>query len=113
ICSEYWNLGQLRQGNREHCATGPQIKRVAWFFALDHRGEHLKAASSRAVMACAECKPSLDLDRDVAGLQLVAVVRSVDKNFPGPNGLQALQRLDHPVNIVKTLMFDLNVLSLA
>ena len=50
-------------------------------------------------MAGAEGKPGLDLDGEVAGAAPVAVMRAVHQKAAGADGLQALQRTRHPVDV--------------
>gem|GEM_PF-5869707 len=47
----------------------------------------------------AEGKTSINLDRDVACFDLVAVVRAMDKEMSGSDRLQTFQRMCDPVDI--------------
>ena len=65
--------------------------------ALQQPVEMQQTAARRPVMPGAEGEPGLDLDADVAGPQLVAVMRAMDEEPPGANRLQPRQRVGDPV----------------
>ena len=60
-----------------------------------------KAAARRAVMAGAEGEPRLDLDRDVVRPDARAVVGPMNEKAPGPNGLEAGERIGDPVALLR------------
>ena len=60
-----------------------------------------KTAARRAVMAGAEGEPGLDLDRDVVRADARAVVGPVDEKAPGPNRLEAGERIGDPVALLR------------
>ena len=53
-----------------------------------------------------KAKPCLDLDGEIAGAALVAVMRAVNQKPPGAHRLQAFQRLGDPVDVWQRLALD-------
>ena len=92
-------MRHLRQRDGKHRAARAEVQRVARMLAPHHFRQNLEAACRRAVMAGAEGEPGLDLDGDVADAPLVAVMRAVDQETAGAHGLQAFERLGHPVDV--------------
>src|SRR5690606_6614320 len=99
IGSQYRNGRELGDSNGEKGAAGSEVKRIGRMFAGDDFLNQFDASCRRSVVTGAESKARVDFNGDVARFDLVAVVRAMDKETPGPDRLQTFQRMRDPVDV--------------
>ncbi|MNL37510.1 hypothetical protein D3C87_1596590 [compost metagenome] len=93
-------------GDRQHTAAGAKVEHVAHRAGARHGRQHFEAAGGGAVVAGAEGLAGLDLDGDLAGADLVAVMGAVHDEAAGAYRRQTFERLGDPVDIRQHFTLD-------
>src|SRR5690606_12579896 len=106
IARQDWYACKLRKRNGQHCAAGAEVERILRLLCGYDTVEHFQAAGRRSVMARSESLSRLDLDADIALLELVTIMSAVDEKPSGTYWLQPFQGFRYPVDVRQHLSFD-------
>ena len=97
VACQHRAMRRLRRGDAEHAGAGAEIEHAAQLAALQHLVEQQQAAAGGAVMAGAERQRRLDLDAELVGRHIGAVVRAMHHEAAGAHRGEAFQAGLDPV----------------